>query len=168
MPSMSKYVPKFGPHRSNLCSNHRLTSSLPSNIVLDRTICLLPCRSLLHSSRRSTLFLLLPNLRRKTHSTRLSLFHRLRCDLMGTGDVVVREQRRDDPAGDVQLDEVHLPRLEPVDRSPDAAVAQYISRVSLRSYLFSTSAGACISDSLPAKIYHIRVQISLPLFHIFG
>ena len=65
---------------------------------------------------------------RETPPPARALLFDIRRRRLGRGDVALPGARRDDPAGHVQLDDVHLPRLEPLARSPDPPLAQQVER----------------------------------------
>jgi len=84
---------------------------MPSPIILpDRFVRLLPCNRLVHTPGGPAIW---PGndgrWQRETHTARLALLFDICGDIMGCGDVAVPTPRRNDPARDVQLDDISLP-----------------------------------------------------------
>lgn len=90
----------------------------------DRPIRLLACRGLIHSPCSVTLQHVIDcRLRSETCPAQRALLHCLRCRLLGSRNVAVQREGRDDPAGDVQLHDVPLPRLGTLEQSANVDMA---------------------------------------------
>jgi hypothetical protein len=79
-------------------------------VLLDRLVRLLPCGRFIYTP--SGLSAWIGNDGQwygETRSPRLALLFLIRGDIMGCGDVAVPAPRRNDPARDVQLDDLSLP-----------------------------------------------------------
>lgn len=110
-----------------VCRKHMLDPAVSHVFSIDRFIRLLACSRVVHSSGTLALQHVLDCiLCCETRTTQRAIFLHLRCTLLGHGHVDVQGTRRNYTAWHVQLDDISLPRLRPLEQFTDPALAQQV------------------------------------------